>query len=179
MSDDLNGPNFLKAIGQRLKTARQSAGLSQRDVCAALGVGTSAWNHWEMGRRSPDLLTLIRFTQTYGLSAEWILRGELSGFQFTREQMIAIACRIKAARIAMELEFEEIAAAIEVEVSALARWEAGETAPDFHAMTRLASLFHITLDWIFLGIPSGLPARLVAKTVTLDAKFRDSHVPSA
>ncbi|MBF0626503.1 MAG: helix-turn-helix transcriptional regulator [Magnetococcales bacterium] len=178
MSDDLNDPNFLKIIGQRLKAARQSLGLSQRQTCAALGVGTSAWNHWETGRRSIDLMALIRFSKTYGISTDWILRGELSGFQFTREQVAAIACRIKAARMAMELGPEEVATAIEVESSALARWEAGETAPDFHAMTRLASLFHITLDWIFLGVPSALPARWVAKTVALEASLRESQGPS-
>ena len=178
MSDDLNDPPPLKAIGQCLKAARQSLGLSQRQACAAMGVGTSAWNHWETGRRSIDLMALIRFSKTYGISTDWILRGELSGFQFPQEQVVAIACRIKAGRMAMELGPDEVATAIEVESSALVRWEAGETAPDFHAMTRLASLFQITLDWIFLGVPSALPARLVAKTVALEVSLRESQGPS-
>ncbi len=178
MSDAPDVFNPLMAIGQRLKAARQSVGLSQREVCVALGVGTSAWNHWEMGRRSPDLITLIRFSKTYGISTDWILCGKLSGFQFTREQVVAIACRLKAARLAMELEPEDVAAAIEVEMTALERWEAGESAPDFHAMTRLASLFHITLDWIFLGCPSGLPSRMVARTIALEARIRDSQTSS-
>ena len=73
LTDD-NDHSVVKSIGLRLKAARQSVGLSQREACAVMGVGTSAWNHWEKGRRSPDLLTLIRFTGTYGLSIEWILR---------------------------------------------------------------------------------------------------------
>lgn len=86
MSDASDDPNPLKAIGQRLKAARQSVGLSQMEVCAVLGVGTSAWNHWKMVRCSPCMMTLARITKTYSISADWILCGELSGFQFTREQ---------------------------------------------------------------------------------------------
>ncbi|MBF0143561.1 MAG: helix-turn-helix transcriptional regulator [Magnetococcales bacterium] len=165
MSDDINDPNPLKAIGQRLKAARQSVGLSQRDVCAALGVGTSAWNHWEMGRRSPDLMTLIRFSKTYGISTDWILSGEPPDAQYTPEQRAAIGHRLGAVRHALEMSLEDFAAAIEVELPALVRWETGEDSPNLHAMSRMARRFRVTLDWIFLGDPAGLPHRIAGKAL--------------
>ncbi|MBF0423249.1 MAG: helix-turn-helix transcriptional regulator [Magnetococcales bacterium] len=165
MSDDLNDPSFLKTIGQRLKAARQSVGLSQRDVCAALGVGTSAWNHWETGRRSPDLMTLIRFSKTYSISTDWILGGEPPDAHYTSEQRIAIGHRLSAVRQALDLSLEDFAAAIEVELPALTRWETGEDSPNLHAMFRMAKRFSVTLDWIFLGDPAGLPHRIAGKTL--------------
>ncbi len=64
------------ALGKRLREARRSAGLSQRDLsfdgCTAAYV-----SRIEAGARVPSLQILHRFAERLGLSAEYLATGEL------------------------------------------------------------------------------------------------------
>ena len=56
---------FLKAVGLRLREARQRARLSLRDVGAELGCTHSAVGHWETATNPVDLSTLYRLAALY------------------------------------------------------------------------------------------------------------------
>lgn len=52
----------------KLKAVRIANGLSQEQVAAVLGITRSAYCGYEIGRRSPDVDTLINLARFYGLS---------------------------------------------------------------------------------------------------------------
>jgi transcriptional regulator with XRE-family HTH domain len=69
-------PDELIEIGNRLRQARESLGLSQVEICEALGVKKVAWNNWENARRIPDPLAMRDLYLQYGISLDQIYVGD-------------------------------------------------------------------------------------------------------
>lgn len=64
-----------QALGLRLKAARELAGMTQSDVCAAMKangstIGKAAVSAWEKGRNIPDALWLKRLAKIYNTSLD-------------------------------------------------------------------------------------------------------------
>ena len=57
--------------GERIKTARKQAGLTQKELGEALGVSFQAVAQWETGRRVPKVETLQRIGEALGVSWLW------------------------------------------------------------------------------------------------------------
>ncbi|KPJ74797.1 MAG: hypothetical protein AMS19_14880 [Gemmatimonas sp. SG8_23] len=65
----------------RVREAREEAGLTQRELCEAVGAksyqgdgGTVA--HWEAGRAYPSLPRLALLAEVLGVTSDWLLYGE-------------------------------------------------------------------------------------------------------
>lgn len=58
-------------FAERLKLAR--AGRSQATAAVALGISAMRLSNYESGKREPDLATLKRIVDVYGVSADWLL----------------------------------------------------------------------------------------------------------
>lgn len=71
-------PNFPdnNSLGGRLRGARESAGMKQREVADAIGVTPQAISQWERGADYPSMDNLHRAAKLYGVSIEELL-GEL------------------------------------------------------------------------------------------------------
>ena len=64
----------------RLKELRNSRNLSQKELADKLGYKQGTISQWEMGRRSLDIDTLLRLSEFYGVSTDYILgRSAKSG----------------------------------------------------------------------------------------------------
>lgn len=59
--------------GNRLKTAR--GGVSQTIVAAEFGTSKNTISHYETEKSAPDLPFLIRFSQRFNVTLEWIAFG--------------------------------------------------------------------------------------------------------
>jgi transcriptional regulator with XRE-family HTH domain len=68
--------NTVKAIGVRLRKARNVLGLSQKELYDSLKVGASTWHNWETGKRLPDPIVMVELRRAYGVSVDWIYAGE-------------------------------------------------------------------------------------------------------
>lgn len=57
-------------LGERLEKARKDAGLTQPQVCVAMGWGNnnSRLSNYEKGRREPSIEDLTRLLEIYGLT---------------------------------------------------------------------------------------------------------------
>ena len=62
-------------INKRLKDARQSCGLSQREVAEALGMARSTVLRWERGDNLPNNADLATLAKVYQISTEWLREG--------------------------------------------------------------------------------------------------------
>lgn len=61
------------AIGQRIATAREKAGLSQTDLARRLGVDQSIVNKIEKGTRAPSVFFVIGVSDACGMSTDDVL----------------------------------------------------------------------------------------------------------
>ncbi len=62
-----------QSLGDRLRTYREQAGLTQADVSRELGITAQAYSHYETGRRSPSPDTFFKIAQLYHVSMECLL----------------------------------------------------------------------------------------------------------
>lgn len=72
----------LVQIGARLKVARLTLGLSQKDLYEAIDVKAAAWSHWESGKRMPDPMAMAEFYRLHGITMEWVYAGDPKGLPF-------------------------------------------------------------------------------------------------
>ena len=71
-------------IGERLKRARESLGLTQEDVAAKLEIGRPRYSDIENGKRDVPLKDLYRFAEFYGRPIDYFVKETLltdSGFK--------------------------------------------------------------------------------------------------
>lgn len=68
-------------IAHRIIATREALGLRPIDVCNDLGFRPNAYSQWESGTNRPNLDDMIRFCARYGLTLDWIYRGDPSGLQ--------------------------------------------------------------------------------------------------
>jgi transcriptional regulator with XRE-family HTH domain len=64
-------------IGDRIKAAREAAGLTQQQLSDAVssGGGRQQVSNWEGGRRTPRRETLERIAEVLGVKAGWLMFG--------------------------------------------------------------------------------------------------------
>ena len=62
--------------GERLKIARQAAGLSQYSVAQRINVNREVISRWENGHVWPTAEHLRDVSSLYGVSVDWLLRGD-------------------------------------------------------------------------------------------------------
>lgn len=67
-----------RRIGQRLKAARERAGLTQAEVAGSIGVDTVTVSRWENGRQAIKAERLMYLANLYGTTAGEVL-GEHAG----------------------------------------------------------------------------------------------------
>ncbi len=60
-------------FGKNLRYLRKKAGLKQRDLSAAFGVALSTVAMWETGKRQPDLDTVKKISEYFGVSADELI----------------------------------------------------------------------------------------------------------
>jgi len=64
----------MKMIG--LKEIRQQKKLSQVKVSMDLNISREAISNYETGRRSPDVDMLVKMSDYFGVSIDYLIRGE-------------------------------------------------------------------------------------------------------
>ena len=62
-------------IADRLKELRKKAGYSQEQLAEMLDISRQAVSKWESAQGNPDIENLIKLTEIYHVSADYILLG--------------------------------------------------------------------------------------------------------
>lgn len=66
------------AIAGRLRTARETMGLSQGQAAGRLDMHRPTISEIEAGRRRVSAEEIVRFAELYGVDAKWIMEGSSS-----------------------------------------------------------------------------------------------------
>ena len=64
-------------LGARIAALRRQAGMSQAELARALAVSPSAVGMYEQGRREPSVDRIVALSRLFGVSADFLLTGEL------------------------------------------------------------------------------------------------------
>lgn len=72
-----NGSQML--AGRRLRAARKALGLTQAQAAEDLHTSNNNLSMWESGHRGIDPYKASRFVERYGLTLDWLFRGDPSG----------------------------------------------------------------------------------------------------
>jgi transcriptional regulator with XRE-family HTH domain len=70
--------NRPEAVGKRLELTRLALGLDQKQFYMPTRLGSSAYSMWESGNRYPRVEHAMLLCNEYGLTLDWIYRGDLS-----------------------------------------------------------------------------------------------------
>lgn len=65
-------------LGDRLRKAREDAGLSQAELAAAISVSRNTVGNAELGERVPLAITLRAWSEVTGVPLEWLRTGEVA-----------------------------------------------------------------------------------------------------
>ena len=63
-------------IGEKIKGARAAAGLTQEQAAEALGMSRQTISNWENEKTYPDIASVVRMSDLYGISLDKLLKGE-------------------------------------------------------------------------------------------------------
>lgn len=63
------------SMSSRLQELRQKAQLSQEDLAERIGVSRQAISKWESEQSNPDIENIIRLSEVYNISTDYILKG--------------------------------------------------------------------------------------------------------
>ncbi|MDT2749604.1 helix-turn-helix transcriptional regulator [Streptococcus parauberis] len=58
---------------ERLKLLRKDNHLTQKELGLLVGVKQNTYTNWERGTREPDLLTVIKFSEIFNVSTDYLL----------------------------------------------------------------------------------------------------------
>ncbi len=61
-----------------LRRLRQNSGLSQHELCRMLSVSQGTVSNWERGEHDIDNDSLLKLSEYFGVSTDYILKGELA-----------------------------------------------------------------------------------------------------
>lgn len=63
-------------LGAKLKAARIAAKLTQEQAAAQLAVSRQTMSNWENNRTYPDIISVVKMSDLYGVSLDHLLKGE-------------------------------------------------------------------------------------------------------
>lgn len=86
-----------------MRLLRLSSGLTQPKWCKRVGLNLQAWNSHETGRQRISLNAALTLCRSYGVSLDWIYRGEVSGLTFGLVVQIDSYVRKNRAQIPFEI----------------------------------------------------------------------------
>ncbi len=77
----MNKETDIEAIAERLRLTRNALGLNQTELCLQADLATNRWNQWERGRVRIQLDGALHLCAVFGLSLDWIYRGDMGSLR--------------------------------------------------------------------------------------------------
>ena len=65
----------------KLKYSREKTGKTQNTVATELGLLRQTYNHYESGKRQPDFETLVRISEYFKVSIDFLLKGDVASYK--------------------------------------------------------------------------------------------------
>lgn len=140
-------------FGERLKSLRKAAGITQQELADNLGVHLQTVSKWERGISEPDFSLLGDLASALGVTLEKLLgaaEGDCTygGYFSPEDEGRALA----SARRAKGESQDDIAAAVGVSSDIVSKWERGIICPDIEQLCALSVHFDVPASKLYFGI---------------------------
>lgn len=135
---------FSGIIGKRIKELRNIRNLNQHQVAQELQVSRQMYSSYESGKREPDLQTVVKIANYFGISLDELLNLD----DYTEEEKKTVGGRIKQARIAKGLKQSELAEMLELAASTVALYEQNRREPNLKTIVKLAKILDLSLNYL-------------------------------
>jgi transcriptional regulator with XRE-family HTH domain len=112
-------------ISDRIRLAREAAGLSQEDLGSRLGVSRAAISQWETKEARPGIWRLEEIGAALGVKLEWLLAGADTA-SLAQPTEPSFASRLREHRMARGWTQETAADVLGVTQPTIHRWENGQ-----------------------------------------------------
>lgn len=91
-------------IGFKIKDARAASRLTQEQAAEKLGVSRQTISSWENGKTYPDIVSVIKMSELYGVSLDRLLKGEekteMSDYlDYLEESTDTVKSRVKLSKL--------------------------------------------------------------------------------
>lgn len=144
-------PGYL-GLASRLEKARKEAGLDQRPLSVAAGLGHSAVQRIVTTQQAPGLDTVERLADVLGLSPGYLAYGEEHAFVAApAPRRAGVAARLRQARLARGLASRALGEAASTSHTAILNIEDGRIAPRLDTIERLARALGVRPGWLAFG----------------------------
>lgn len=74
--------SYVDDVAARLRQTREAFRMKPSEFADNAGIARNAYAQYESGQRLPRLDIAIKLCSTYGLTLDWIFRGEMAGLPF-------------------------------------------------------------------------------------------------
>lgn len=71
--------SFYEDLAWRLKLAVEGIGRPKGEIAESIGISQQRLSNWITNQNRPDWFVLAKFCRRYGISADWVLLGDLRG----------------------------------------------------------------------------------------------------
>ena len=95
-------------IGNKMKTARAEAHMTQEQAAEALGVSRQTISNWENEKSYPDIISVLKMSDLYHVSLDYLLKGEINqnGYmQYLDESTNLVKSKDKLSKLALILSY--------------------------------------------------------------------------
>ena len=92
-------------IGQKLKSARVEAGLTQETVAEKIGVSRQTISNWENNRYYPDIISVISLSDLYSISLDELLKEDKKMIQYLEESTDVVKSRQKVSKLILSISY--------------------------------------------------------------------------
>ena len=153
-------------FGERLKSLRKAAGITQQELADKLGVHLQTVSKWERGISEPDFSLLGGIASALGVTFERLLGTDESdctygGYFSPEDEGRALA----SARRAKGESQDDIAAAVGVSSDIVSKWERGIICPDIEQLCALSVHFDVPASKLYFGITQDVVTETPVQTV--------------
>lgn len=74
---------------EKLRELRKEKGISLKELGAEMGVAESTMSLYENGKRQPDYETLLKLAEYFGVTVDYLLRGD-DNFERLPEELVIL-----------------------------------------------------------------------------------------
>ena len=132
---------------KRLKKLRKNKKLKQEELGNFLGLSASTIGMYEHGRRSPDNKTLIKISNYFDVSADYLLgKTEIKNYENLEKQIFGK--RLKQLRENANITQEELGKKVNLVKSNISMYEKGKRTPSVEILEQMSNIFDVSIDYL-------------------------------
>ncbi len=127
------------SFGTTLKFLRKKKGLTQTEFAKNFQISSGTIAMWETNKRQPDQETLIKLAEFFNVTIDYLLTTDDNQLPTNTYQI---------ERKKLGLTQTELAKLLSIDSTTVSKWELGKTIPTQKMLTRLASLYNVSTDYL-------------------------------